>query len=185
MNSGGLLTLDLNTKRCGVAAGCETDSAPCLLSWQLFGTETEDDLARSCAVLYRNISDLAKVIHPRVGLYEAPLNPDDLRGNTNYNAMRGLISLAAVAMAALQNAGARTYPARVQRWRKHFLGHGFPTDPKQAAMDQCAAYGWAPKNHDEADAGGIWHWGMFTYFKNDVVPCSPLFTPQLQMARLA
>jgi hypothetical protein len=175
MPSGGCLALDMNTRRVGLASGGEGDRRPFLTSIQLFGTECEDDLARSCAALYRNISDFCKLTHPAFVIYEAPFNPQDGRGNTNYNSIRGLISLAAIAMAAGQNSGARTVPANIQRWRKHFLGTAYPADPKQAALDQCAAYGWTPKNHDEADAGGVWHWGVSTHFKNAALPCSPMF----------
>jgi hypothetical protein len=173
--SGGLLALDMNTKRVGVCVGGEADTNPRLLSWQLFGTETEEDLARSCATLYRSISDLCKLMHPRIVMYEAPFNPQDGRGHTNHQAIRGLLSLAAIAMAAGRNAGARTEPANIQRWRKHFLGNGYPEAPKQAALDQCAAYGWTPKNHDEADAAGVWHFGMFTFFKPTALACTPMF----------
>lgn len=170
-----LLALDCNTKMVGWAAGGVDDCAPRLGTWHLFGTETEDDLARSCAALYRNIRDISKLIHPTVVIYEAPFNPQDGRGRTNNQAIRGLLSLAAICMAAGQNAGARTEPGHVQSWRRHFLGNGYPKDPKQCALDQCAAYGWAPKNHDEGDAAGIWHWGMFTYFKPTALACTPLF----------
>lgn len=183
--AGGLLALDCNTKRVGWAIGGPADTAPKLGSWSLFGTPDEDALARSCAVLYRSISDMCKLMHPRIVMYEAPFNPQDGAGHTNHQAIRGLLSLAAIAMAAGQNAGARTEPAHIQRWRKHFLGHGYPKDPKQAALDQCAAYSWTPKNDDEADAAGVWHFGMSLHFKGAALPCSPMFAPKLQMAASA
>ncbi|MEM7211962.1 MAG: hypothetical protein AAF479_08720 [Pseudomonadota bacterium] len=47
----------------------------------------------------------------------------------------------------------------VQTWRKAFLGHGRPKDPKQICIKQCAQLGWeVDGNHDRAEACGIWAW---------------------------
>lgn len=171
-----LLSLDLNTKRCGLGFGGPQDGSPRLGTWQLFGTADEDALARSCAALYRSISDLCKLIHPQFVYYEAPFNPQDARGHTNHQAVRGLLSLAAVAMAAGRNAGAMTYPAHVQSWRKSFCGHGRPENPKQATIARCNLLGWSVANDDEADAAGVWAYGMSIRFPKWAPKATPLFS---------
>lgn len=48
----------------------------------------------------------------------------------------------------------------VQTWRKAFLGHGRPENPKRAAILMCKTIGWdVDGSHDKADACGVWAWG--------------------------
>lgn len=170
-----VIALDLNSKRCGVACGGERDGAPRCYSWPLFGMASEDDMARSWAVLYTSISDLCKVIHPRFVYYEAPFNPQDGKGHTNAQAIRSGLSLAAIAMAAGRNSGAVTKPGHTQSWRKTFVGQGRPADPKEATLARCRLLGWKVNNHDEADAAGLWAHAMSLHFPKWAPKSTPLF----------
>lgn len=170
-----IVTLDLNSHRCGIAAGGPADKAPRVLSWNLFGKEDEDTLARSLAALYSSISDLCKLLHPKFVYYEAPFNPQDARGKTNAQAIRSGLSLAAIAMAAGRNAGAITKPISTQTWRKTFCGHGRPEDPKAATVARCKMFGWSVANDDEADAAGMWMHAMLIHYPQWVPNSVPLF----------
>ncbi len=170
-----LFALDLNSHRCGWAIGGPADGCPRVGSWKLYGTETEDDLARSCAALYTSIAQMAKLLHPRFVYYEAPFNAQDGRGHTNAKAIRSGLSLAAIAMAAGRNARALTAPGHVQSWRKHFCGEGRPKDPKQATINRCRILGWTVANDDEADAAGLWSFGMAKHYPQWSPRSTPLF----------
>lgn len=170
-----LLSLDINSKRVGYGVGGPADPRPRLNTWSLFGCQTEDDLARSCAALYRSISDLSKFIHPAFVYYEAPFNPQGADRQSNAHTVRGLLSLAAVAMAAGRNAGAQTKPVHVATWRKHFCGQGRPEDPKRVTMDRCRLLGWDVKNDDEGDAAGVWAFGMSLEYPKWSPNSTPLF----------
>lgn len=173
--AGGVLALDLNSKNCGVACGGESDGSPRCMSWQLFGTETEDDLARSLATLYASIANLCKVLRPQYLYYEAPFMPHEGSGHTNARAIRSGLSLAAIAMAAGRNAGAITKPGHTQSWRKTFIGHGRPESPKEATIARCNLLGWKVANHDEADAAGLWCHAMSLHFPKWAPRATPLF----------
>lgn len=170
-----LLALDINSRRVGWAIGGPADPRPRLSAWSLYGCQTEDDLARSCAALYRSISDLSKFIKPRFVYYEAPFNPQGAERQSNAHTVRGLLSLAAVAMAAGVNAGAITKPVHVATWRKHFCGQGRPENPKRATMDRCRLLGWDVKNDDEADAAGVWAFAMAMEYPQWAPNSTPLF----------
>lgn len=91
-------------------------------------------------------------------VFEAPVMTS--RGiQTNPNTMILLQGLAFSARAMAQARRIRAIPVSVQTWRKHFIGHGRPTNPKKAAVDQCRMLRWDPAGHDEADAMGVWAWG--------------------------
>lgn len=159
-----ILALDINSKSTGAAFGGPGDAMPRTLTWKLYGCADEQDLARSGASLYRAITEISRIIKPRWLYYEAPFNPQDGRGHTNHQAVRALLSLAAVAMAAGLNSGAQIRPVHVQTWRKHFLGHGRPEDPKAVTMKRCELLGWSVANHDEADSAGIWCFAMLSQY---------------------
>lgn len=169
-----VLALDLNTVRCGYAFGGEADGAPRTGSWPFFGIQSEDDLRRTLGALAQSITELCRLIRPTYAYYEAPIqNP--AWGSTNANAMRGTYSVVAVAMAMCSNAGAITKPAHINSWRKTFLGHAYPDDPKAATMARCKLLGWPIKNDDEADAAGIWCWGMSNNYPRWAPKGTPLF----------
>jgi Holliday junction resolvasome RuvABC endonuclease subunit len=170
-----LLALDINTRRTGFAFGGETDGAPRVGHWKLYGCHEDVDLTRSAAALYNSISDLCKLIHPRFVILEAPFNPALNEGRSNHQSVMGLFSLAAIASAAGHNAGATVSRAHVQTWRKSFTGHGRPQNPKAVTQARCALLGWSVANEDEADAAGVWCWGMSMKYPKWAPRGTPLF----------
>lgn len=170
-----IAAFDVNTKHVGVAVGGPAHAGPFLYTWDLFGCSSEDDLVRSAASLYATVSQYCRTVwHPRFVYYEAPFNPF-ASGQTSNQATSGLRSLATVAAAAAVNANAVARPAHVQSWRKVFLGHGRPPNPKEATMARCFELGWEPKNDDEADAAGVWFYAMSRHFPAWAPRSTPMF----------
>lgn len=166
-----LLALDLNSKRSGYAFGRPKDTRPLTGDWPLPGGE---DIARTGGILYDSITSLAQVTKPKIILIEAPMQANDRSAHT----AKVLIMLFGVAMAASRNAGARGIPVAVSTWRKHFIGRGdYPGDvAKQMAFDRCRMLRWEPKNHDQAEACGVWSFGISTYFRAGAAESAPLFS---------
>ncbi len=166
---GGLLALDVSSKRTGYAFGTDAGTpAPRASCWAMPG---DGDLHRARAALATSIASLCGLIHPAVVVIEAPLQ---IFGRSAHTAFV-LTALYGAASAAAHNSGAAVYDANVQTWRKHFTGQARPDNPKQATIDRCKLIGWEPKNDDEADAMGLWHWGMSTYFRHWRQVGTPLF----------
>lgn len=164
-----LLSCDVNSNRTGYMFGGPSDGAPRGGVWKMPGG---DDLPRACAALYNSISELSKLIHPKIVVIEAPLQ----MGHRSARTALVLISLYGAACAAGNNAGARVIPANVATWRKHFVNQGFPDNAKDAVAERCRILGWSVDNHDEADAAGIWSWGMATNFPKWSPKSTPLFS---------
>ena len=165
-----LLALDINSVRCGWAFGGPDDSFPRSDCWLLPGGA---DLTRSCMSLYNSISELSKLIHTTICVIEAPLNIGDRNPRSNLV----LIALYGAANAAAGNAKARVIDAHVSTWRKTFLGMGYPPKgtAKQMALDRCKLLRWPAENHDQAEACGIWCWGMSISYPHWAPKGTPLF----------
>lgn len=170
---GGIIALDINSKSTGVAFGDADSPAPRCTTWLPGGCADDDALIRACAGLYNSITELSKIVHPSIIVIEAPLNIPDRDPNTG----RALLSLAFVAATAAQNVGARPVLGHVATWRKHFIGRGnLPgKEAKAAAIERCRILKWQVKGHDEAEAAGLWCWGMSKYFRHWAPNGTPLF----------
>ena len=69
---------------------------------------------------------------------------------------RLLLGLSFATEMVCELASVRHLDVPVQSWRKAFLGHGRPKDPKAAALAMCAMVGWdVGRNHNRADACGV------------------------------
>lgn len=160
---GGLVSLDINSRRVGVAIGDADSQAPRCFSWSMPGAE---DLPRACASISSLLSELCKMEHPAIVVIEAPLTII----NSQYGARPAfvLMSLYGAAAGAAHNGGARVVDGNISTWRKSFLGRGnLPgKEAKRLATERCAQLGWKVENHDEADAAGLWAWAMATNFRN-------------------
>ena len=165
-----LLALDLNSTRSGWAFGGPSDSVPRSGVWQLPGG---GDLQRCCGGLYNSISTLCKLVHPKFVIIEAPLQ---MGGRSAHTALV-LMMLYGAATAAGHNAGARVEPVAVSTWRKHFIGHGNMKgdEAKDLAMQRCKMFRWPVENHDQAEALGIWDYGVSKYCKRAGALSTPLF----------
>lgn len=67
-------------------------------------------------------------------------------------------TLPSIACLAAFRLGVRRFEVNTSTMRKNFVGHGRPKDPKVAMLAACARLGegWRTKDHNEADAMGIW-----------------------------
>ena len=172
-----LLALDINSRATGFAFGDEKSSFPRSGTWTTPGCSDDDKLNRTVAALYNSISEISKLIHPQIVLFEAPFNPQSKeKGETTHQAVVNLFRLEAVARTAGMNAGARIVkPIAVQTWRKTFCGHGRPENPKEATQARCRLLGWKFNTEDEADAIGLWAHGMSAHFPRWAPKSTPLF----------
>lgn len=167
-----ILSVDINSVRSGYAFGGPKDGTPRAGCWSLPGG---GDLPRACANLYSSITSLSGLIHPDIIVIEAPL----LMGGHLDGARPAvvLISLYGAACAAAGNVDARVIDAKIQTWRKFFIGHGnLPgAVAKERALDRCQQLRWPALNHDQAEACGIWAWAMATNFPKWAPRSTPLF----------
>lgn len=165
--NGGLIALDVNSRRTGVAFGNPDSPSPKCLTWALPGCKDDRSADRSFAGLYNSVTELAAMVNPTIVAIEAPFNPqarEEGELQSSHHTVIPLFQLVACARAAAHNAGARVVLGHVQSWRKAFCGHGRPKDPKGATMERCRLLKWDVKNEDEADAAGLWYWAMGTNF---------------------
>ncbi len=89
------------------------------------------------------------------------------------------IVLVGMAFACEVIAASRSMPTSrvaISTWRKLFLGHGRPNDPKELAMECCRRLGWDAPSQDAAEAAGIWVWGKSCYDREfRLEEATPLF----------
>lgn len=166
-----LCALDISSRRTGVAFGGASDGAPRTLHWKMPGGLDTSTLARAAAGLYCSIAELSKIIKPEHIVIEAPLQMPGRSAHTSLV----LIGLFGAACAAAGNTTARVSTGNVATWRRHFCGHGRPADPKRAVMERCRQLGWQIANDDEADAAGLWCYGMSVHYPKWSPKGTPLF----------
>lgn len=154
-----LAALDL-ARVTGVAVGGETDRAP-----QVDLLELPKEYERGLSMLREYVVILVQkrgvkiLIVEKCERYLGPKRTAD--------AFFRLASYGAVAREAAYRNGARCEDVSKQAWRKHFLGNGNPKSDAahEAAMYWCRRYRWDFRdNVNVAEACGIWHWGMSTYY---------------------
>lgn len=136
------------------AAAIGAEAPPILASVHLTAGNDPDDHGPRYAQYAEWLADLIAVHQPGVLAFESPLVP---RGNnmiTNANTVRFLLGLAAITELTGHDAGLRVFEANLQSTKRHFAGTGRADKP--AMMARCRQLGWAPKNHNEADAAALW-----------------------------
>lgn len=168
-----LLALDINSNRTGYAFGAREDAKPRSDAWKLPGGE---DLPRACASLYNSISGVCGLIHPNFVAIEAPLQMM-IGSAAGARPAFVLKTLYGAAIAAAHNAKARVAPVSVGTWRKYFIGAGNLKGPeaKERSIARCKQLGWKAENHDEAEACGVWAWGLSHCYREYRFQWSPLF----------
>lgn len=166
---GGLIAMDLNGTRSGVAFGDADSPRPHCTSWDM----PTGDLPRACGGLITAIYDLSKLIKPAVVAIEAPVPIPNRRPETSLI----LTSLYGAAAGAAYAVGAKVVDGHISTVRKHFVGKGnlSSDDAAQAIADRCRQLGWEIHNHDEGDAAALWCWAMSTNFPRWVPNGTPLF----------
>lgn len=80
----------------------------------------------------------------------------------NANTSRLLIGLAFMVETVAHGSRMQCFEATVQQVRKHFLGHGRPSNPKQATIVRCRQFGWQVRDHNAADAAALWAYAKAT-----------------------
>jgi hypothetical protein len=72
----------------------------------------------------------------------------------------------------------------VQTVRQHFLGTGYPADPKNAVLQRCRLLGWEPEDDNAGDALAMWAWAKCTYDRSfRLETATPLFAHRTGAAR--
>lgn len=160
--AGGIVALDINSTRTGVAFGDRDSLSPHFVSWRLPGT---DDLSRACGALYDLLIVNCKVLKPRIIAIEAPIGVVD-----RFHSARSaevLTALYGAALAGASNAGSTAIKGNIGEIRRHFIGHANlrADEAARRIADQCRILKWAASNHDEADAAALWSWAMATRTK--------------------
>ncbi len=152
-----ILALDISKVGTGCAIGSADEPPRSFVA--AFNGATRGHVGAQYAKWLR---DLLIVEKPDLVVYEAPLMRAAAKGSAE--AMRLLIGLAFQTEVICAIRGISAHQCHVASWRKVFLGHGYPHDPKKAALNMCAAMGWdTGGSHDRADAIGCWVWGHYTH----------------------
>lgn len=143
-------------RSCGYAAGPDSAPAPDQVGvWRLPAFDDET-FPRACGGLYAAVNQLVKVRGITYMAIEAALMIDRKSAHTE----RCLMKLNGAAIAGAANAGATVGIVAPDTWRKAFLGHGYPPDPKDACIKMWKSLGVIIDQHDAAEAGGVWFWGV-------------------------
>lgn len=165
-----ILALDLSKRSTGWAAWPEGADRPVYGHWQL-GSEYSRPGQTYCK-LHQALLDLYKVVCPFERIFfEDPINPVQLKGNTNIETVKMLSGLAAHVESFAFAMGCREIRAvNVSTWRKEFIGTQDASRARKKArtrgssatdllkdltMERCRQLGFRPQRHDEADALGI------------------------------
>lgn len=158
--------LDVSSTRVGLCVG-RVGCVPTFESFSAAGTDDqpEDRFKRAM----RWAVDRTAIDKPDFAYIEAPL--DLMVGKTNPATSLLLKGMYAVVGATIALRGASVRPAKVQTVRKFLLGHGnLRKDIAEPLIRQrLREWGWTPKNHDEADAGAVWAYGVHL-LRPDLMP---------------
>jgi hypothetical protein len=149
-----ILALDVSKTRTGIAFG-RAGEKPKFIS--IRGDEIST-VKMACRILIW-MTDFIRVEKPDYVFFEAPMERAHGGGS-----IKTIIILNCLAFLVEVIAEAKSIACRkthVNTLRKAFIGSGNTkadlAEKQIGAM--CRAIGWEPKNHDEADAAVVWHWG--------------------------
>ncbi|MDZ5448909.1 hypothetical protein [Labrys sp. ZIDIC5] len=162
---GDIIALDVSSSRTGIARG-RPGQIPVLTSQEFTGlgqgvtadhTMAFGQCLRWCAAEF--------AIKPALVVLEAPLVRSGDKDGQNRAIL--LLGLTAVVRSAANSRSIRCELAHVGTWRKYMLGNGnLPgADAKRRAMAICKQIGMPAKNHDEAEACGVWLWACGKFAK--------------------
>ncbi len=152
-----ILALDISKKATGVAIG-DGDGPPRTLT-QGFNADRPGAVGLAYAKWLR-----ALLVEERPALValEAALVLHGPRAGTAI--MLLLQGLAYTTTVVCEGVGVPYETVAIMTWRKMFLGHGRPDNPKRAAIDACYKLHWDVEGDDnQADACGVWAFAHFTW----------------------
>ena len=110
---------------------------------------------------------------PEVVAIEAPLIPGGNALMTRAETVLLLIKLSGVAELVAERFGRKTMLVNVARVKKHFTGSG--RAEKADMLKRCADLRWPVRNHNEADACGVWSLAKATIDPKWAPMATPLF----------
>jgi len=150
-----ILALDISKKATGVAIG-DGEGPP-----RTFSQGFKGDRAGAVGAAYAKwLRTLLVEERPALVAFEKPLMLSGPRAGAAV--MRILTGLGFTTEVVCEVAGVRYEDVAVMTWRKLFLGHGRPADPKLAAINACQGHGWdVGEDDNQADACGVWAWAHF------------------------
>lgn len=159
-----ILGLDISTAATGVAIGDGT--APPRSYVFKVPPGSRGERGASYAFWFRN---LLVVEAPDLVAFEAPLMTTRAKGKgggivSNIESTRMLMGLAFLTETVAAGRKVHAIEANIQAWRKLFLGHGRPADPKGDCVRMCRLLGWdVGDSHDRADACGVWAYAHYQH----------------------
>ena len=150
-----ILALDISKAATGVAIG-DGDGPPRTLT-QGFTADRPGAVGASYA---KWLDELLRREKPDLVTLEAALVLIGKRSGTAV--MLLLQGLAYTTTVVCESVGVRYETISIMTWRKMFLGHGRPENPKQVCIDACYRLGWDVEGDDnQADACGVWAYAHF------------------------
>ena len=149
-----IAAFDISKRSTGVACG-DADGPP--RSWVAhFDKPTAGGVG---AAFSRFAQGVIKDNDAEVIVYEQALLVADR--NASASTTRLLVGMTFALETVAHVAGVPIYAVAQQTWRKVFLGHGRPQNPKETCIRMCASLGWSVDHDDNrADACGVWAWGQ-------------------------
>lgn len=147
-----IVALDLSLHSTGVAMG-DASGPPRTMRVQF----TQPEMGAAWAAYAKWLRDLLVLEKPGLVASEAALLKVDKESSADV--ARLLLGFAAHTASICSMRGIRHVEVASGAWRKAFLGHGRPEDPKKAAMLMCDRLGWPHGGiHDRAEGAGVWAW---------------------------
>lgn len=142
--AGGVLALDLSA-RTGWAYGHDHEAPAAHGVWKLGDTSS---LGARASLLAGGLQDAIMLLQPRLVILEAPL---PLPAQNHMTSARSQLGLAVVAEMVCHEQAVPAEEASAQDARKLVLGKSRGWD-KDAILAWCKREGWAPVDHNDADA---------------------------------
>ena len=172
---GVVLGLDPSMSGTGFAIGRPRDRAPELATVK-FSRELDawpDFFGR----VFRWYDGILVKHEPAVVAVELPMPTLARTGITNETAIAASYGMHAIFVGVAQAHKIAVLEVTVATWRKYFLGRGNlkGDDAKRACLRLCEHLHWAPKDHNAAEAAGIWSWGCAQIEPQNVRRVEPLF----------
>jgi hypothetical protein len=152
-----VLALDLSVKCSGFAQWSDGQAKPDHGTWELAGGITH--APRAFVRLHRHLRDLNDIARIDLIMFEDPLPPHSVHGQTSIDVLKASAGLAAHVQSFAEAMGIRHRAVHQATWRRHFIGsmpRGTKTpDLKHLAMQRCRELGFDPTKHDAAEALGL------------------------------
>ncbi len=152
-----ILALDISKASTGVAIGDGTGPPRSFVV--SFPGPTRGHVGAKYAKWLRDILIMEK---PALVAFEAAFIKLDKKGSVEATKMLLSLNFLTETLCAMRSIPG--YPVAAQTWRKVFLGHGYPHDPKKASLNMCATLGWETDGVDDrAEACGVLVWAHYNH----------------------